>query len=105
MRWLEWLLYCDVESKWKNDHITTFAGQSLYKNRDNCEMLSPQTKQSRRMESTWIDRVKNEALYRAKWERNILHTIEGRKASFIVHIVSWDCLLKYGIQEKMEGGE
>jgi len=20
------LLYCDVESKWKNDHITTFAG-------------------------------------------------------------------------------
>jgi hypothetical protein len=23
------LLYCDVESKWKNYHITTFPGQSL----------------------------------------------------------------------------
>jgi len=57
------------------------------------------------MENTWIDRAKNEVLYRAKWERNILHTIEGRKASFIGHIVSWDCLLKYGIQGKMEGRE
>jgi hypothetical protein len=25
------LLYCDVESKWKNYHITTFPGQSLSK--------------------------------------------------------------------------
>jgi hypothetical protein len=25
------LLYCDVESKWKNYHITTFPGQSLPK--------------------------------------------------------------------------
>jgi hypothetical protein len=23
------LLYCDVESKWKNDHIITFPGKSL----------------------------------------------------------------------------
>jgi hypothetical protein len=27
----EELLYCDVESKWKNYHITTFHGQSLPK--------------------------------------------------------------------------
>jgi hypothetical protein len=25
------LLYCDVESKWKNYHIITFPGQSLSK--------------------------------------------------------------------------
>jgi hypothetical protein len=27
------MLYCDVESKWKNYHIITFPGQSLSKNR------------------------------------------------------------------------
>jgi hypothetical protein len=28
------VLYCDVESKWKNYHIITFPGQSLSKNRE-----------------------------------------------------------------------
>ena len=33
MRWLERLLYCDVENKWKNDRITKFAGSPLQKQR------------------------------------------------------------------------
>jgi hypothetical protein len=28
-QWFQRLLYCDVERKWKNYHITTFPGQSL----------------------------------------------------------------------------
>jgi hypothetical protein len=28
------LLYCDVETKWKNYHIVTFSGQSLSINRE-----------------------------------------------------------------------
>jgi hypothetical protein len=30
-QWFQRLLYCDVESKWKNYHITTFPGLSLSK--------------------------------------------------------------------------
>jgi hypothetical protein len=30
-QWFQRLLCCDVESKWKNCHITTFPGQSLSK--------------------------------------------------------------------------
>jgi hypothetical protein len=35
-----------VESKWKNYHLITFPGWSLSKNRDKCEMLPLETKQS-----------------------------------------------------------
>jgi hypothetical protein len=44
-RVFERLLYCDVESKWKNYHIT-FLGYYLSKIRDKCEMLLLETKQS-----------------------------------------------------------
>jgi hypothetical protein len=30
-------MYCDVESKWKNYHISTFPGQSLSINRGNVQ--------------------------------------------------------------------
>ena len=32
-QWSEWLLYCDVESKWKTYHIVTVPGQSFLKQR------------------------------------------------------------------------
>jgi hypothetical protein len=36
----------------------------------------------RRMEKiSWTDLVKNEELHRVKEERNILHTVKGRKAN------------------------
>jgi hypothetical protein len=34
------LLYCDVESKWKNYHIITFPGQSLSKTLEEAVDLS-----------------------------------------------------------------
>jgi len=41
----ERLMYCDVEIKWKNYHIT-LLGYYLSKIRDKCEMLLLETKQS-----------------------------------------------------------
>jgi hypothetical protein len=38
-RGFERLLYCDMQSEWKNYHIFTFPGWSLSKNRENCEIL------------------------------------------------------------------
>ena len=47
----------------------------------------------------WIDRVRNvEVLRRVKEERNIQHRIKIRKASFIVHILRRNCLLKHIIE-------
>jgi len=41
------------------------------------------------------DRVRNEeVLHRVKGERNILHTIKGRKGNWIGHILHKNCLLK-----------
>jgi hypothetical protein len=41
----------------------------------------------RRMEISWTIRVRNEeVLHRVKEKRNILHTIKGRKATWIGHI-------------------
>jgi hypothetical protein len=59
----------------------------------------------RRMEKiSWIDRVRSEeVLYRVKEERNILHTIERRKANWNGHIVRRSCLLKHVIEGKLEG--
>jgi hypothetical protein len=42
--------------------------------------------------TSWFDRVKNEK--DSKWERNILPTVRGRKAKWIVHILRTYCLLK-----------
>jgi hypothetical protein len=59
----------------------------------------------RRMEKiSWTDRVRNEeVLHRVKEESNILHTIKRSKANWIGHILRRNCLLKHGIEGKLEG--
>jgi hypothetical protein len=58
----------------------------------------------RRMEIIWTDRVRNEELlHRVKEERNILHTIKRRKATWIGHILRRNCLLKHVIEGKLAG--
>jgi hypothetical protein len=59
----------------------------------------------RRIEKiSWTDRVRNEeVLHRVKDERNILHTIKRRKATWIGHILRRNCLLKHVIEGKLEG--
>ena len=60
----------------------------------------------KRMENiSWTDHVRNkEVLQRVKEKRNILHTIQGRKANWIVNILRSNCLLKHIIEGKLEGG-
>jgi len=49
----------------------------------------------RRMEKiNWTDYVRNEELRTVEEERNILHTIKRRKASWIVHKLRGKCYLK-----------
>jgi hypothetical protein len=59
----------------------------------------------RRTEKTsWTDRVrKEEVLHRVKEERNILHTIQIRKANWIGHILRRNYLIKHVIEGKIEG--
>jgi hypothetical protein len=38
--WFQRLLYCDVESKWKNYYISTFPGQSASKSLEEAMDLS-----------------------------------------------------------------
>jgi hypothetical protein len=45
-----------------------------------------------------------EKLHRVKEERNILHTTKRRKANWIGHIISTNCLLKRITEGKTEGG-
>jgi hypothetical protein len=48
--------------------------------------------------------VKNEGgLHRVEAERNIVHTIPGRKADWIGHILRRNCLLKGVIEGKIAG--
>jgi len=55
------------------------------------------------MEISWTDRVRNgEILHRVKGERNIMHTMDGRKTNLIGHILCRNCLLKYVIVGKIE---
>jgi hypothetical protein len=42
-------------------------------------------------------------LYRAKGERNILHTVYRSKANWIDHILRRKCLLRHVIERKIEG--
>jgi hypothetical protein len=59
----------------------------------------------RRMEKiSWIDHVRNEVLLRVKEQRNILHEIRKRKANWIRHILSRNCLLQRVIEGKIQGG-
>jgi hypothetical protein len=59
----------------------------------------------RRMEKiSWTDRVRTEeVLHRVKEERNIRHTIKGKKANWIGHILRTTCLLQRVIKGKIEG--
>jgi hypothetical protein len=55
---------------------------------------------------SWTDRVRNEeVLHSAKEERNIVHTIKGRKANWIGHILRRNCFLKasYRRRDRREG--
>jgi hypothetical protein len=53
---------------------------------------------------SWTDRLRNEeVLHRVKEERNILQTVRSRKANWIGHILSRNCLLKHVIEGKLEG--
>ena len=54
---------------------------------------------------SWTDRVRNEeVLHRVKEDRNILHTVKRRKASWSGHIVRRNYLLKQIIEEKIDEG-
>jgi hypothetical protein len=46
----------------------------------------------------WIE------LRRVKVRKNILHTIKRRKANWIGHILSRNCLVKHSTEGKIEGG-
>jgi hypothetical protein len=51
-----------------------------------------------------IDQVRNEeVLHTVNEDRNIVHTIKGRKANWIGHILHRNCPRKYVIEEKIEG--
>jgi hypothetical protein len=52
----------------------------------------------------WTDRVKSEeVLHRVKGYRNIVHTVNRRKANYVGHILRRNCLLKHVIEGKIEG--
>jgi hypothetical protein len=52
---------------------------------------------------SWTDRVRNEeVLQRVKEGRNILHTVNRRKADWIGAILRRNCLLKHVIEGKLE---
>jgi hypothetical protein len=52
----------------------------------------------------WTDRVRSgDVLRRIKEQRNVLHTINRRKANWIGHILGRNCLLKHVIEGKIEG--
>jgi hypothetical protein len=60
----------------------------------------------RRMEKiSWTDHVRyEEVLYRVNEQRNIVHEISKRKANWIGHILSRNCLLQRVIEGKIKVG-
>jgi hypothetical protein len=59
----------------------------------------------RRMEISWIDRVRNEeVLLRVKEQRDILREMGKRKANWIGHILCRNFLLRQVIEGKVKGG-
>ena len=53
---------------------------------------------------SWTDHVRNEeVLLRVNEQRNILHEIRKRKASWIGHILRRYCFLKEVIEGKIKG--
>jgi len=54
---------------------------------------------------SWTDHVRNkEELLKVKEQRNILHEITKREASWIGHILRRNCILRRGIEGKIKGG-
>jgi hypothetical protein len=52
----------------------------------------------------WTNHVKNEdILHRAEKERSVLRAIKRRKANWIGHILSRNCLLKHVMKGNIEG--
>ena len=52
---------------------------------------------------SWTDHVRNEeVLLRVNEQRNILHEIRKRKANWIGHILSRNCILKQVIEGKIK---
>ena len=45
-----------------------------------------------------------EVLHRVNEERNIIHTVKGKKVDWIGHILRRNCLLKYVMEGKIEEG-
>jgi hypothetical protein len=53
---------------------------------------------------SWTDHVRNEeVLLKVNEQRNILHEIRKRKATWIGHILRRNCLLKQVIEGKIKG--
>jgi hypothetical protein len=53
---------------------------------------------------SWTYHMKSEeVLHKFKEEKNILHTVKGRQANWIGHMLHRNCLLKYVIEGKTEG--
>jgi hypothetical protein len=51
----------------------------------------------------WTCSVRNEeVLHRVKEERNIIHTVERRKADWIGCILRRNCILKHIVEGKLE---
>ena len=49
--------------------------------------------------------MRNEVVLRGgKEERNIIHTIQSRKANWIGHVLRRNCFLRQVTEEKIEGG-
>ena len=54
------------------------------------------------MEISWTDYVKNyEVLHKVKEKRDILYTINRRKANWMGHILHWKYLLKHITEGKI----
>ena len=54
---------------------------------------------------SWTDHVRNEdVLLRVKEQRDIVHEIRKRKANWIGHVLSRNCLLQRVIEGKIKGG-
>ena len=53
---------------------------------------------------SWTDHVRNEeVLQRVKEERNVLQTMQRKKANWIGHILRRNCLLKHVVEGKIRG--
>jgi hypothetical protein len=51
---------------------------------------------------SWTDHIRNEVLRKVSEERNVLHKIKRKKANWIGNILHRNCLLKHGIEGKIE---